>query len=113
MCRDNPILDGKGWESPPPGPHGQVFVRGVEMHDISHLPPPLCAPILDGMENARPSTLTQTLAPAATLDDPFTICSISAVAIILSTMLHEGLGHAAVAIATLHASGTLTSLAWS
>ena len=31
----------------------------------------------------------------------------------LSTMLHEGLGHAAVAIATLHASGTLTSLAWS
>jgi len=31
----------------------------------------------------------------------------------LSTMLHEGLGHAAVAIATLHVSGTLTSLAWS
>lgn len=31
----------------------------------------------------------------------------------IATMLHEGLGHAAVAIATLHASGTLTTVAWS
>jgi hypothetical protein len=47
------------------------------------------------------------------LDDPLTVCAISILACMLSTMLHEGLGHAAVAIATLHASGTLTSLAWS
>lgn len=47
------------------------------------------------------------------LDDAPTICAISILACMLCTMLHEGLGHAAVAIATLHASGTLTSLAWS
>lgn len=56
----------------------------------------------------RPITATKTA-----LDDAPTICAISVIAIILSTMLHEGLGHAAVAIFTLHASGTLTSLAWS
>jgi hypothetical protein len=51
--------------------------------------------------------------PASALDDIPTICAISILACMLSTMLHEGLGHAAVAIATLHVSGTLTSLAWS
>lgn len=49
----------------------------------------------------------------ARLDDIPTICAISVVACMLSTMLHEGLGHAAIAIFTLHASGTLCSLAWS
>lgn len=47
------------------------------------------------------------------LDDPPTICAISVIACMLSTMLHEGLGHALTAVVTLHASGTLTSLAWS
>jgi len=47
------------------------------------------------------------------LDDAPTICAISVIACILSTMLHEGLGHAATAIITLHASGLLCSLAWS
>lgn len=46
-------------------------------------------------------------------DDVPTLCAISTLAIMLSTMLHEGLGHAAIAISTLHASGSLTSLAWS
>jgi hypothetical protein len=65
------------------------------------------------MSDSLPSAETQpTPAKAAALDDAATICAISVLAIILSTMLHEGLGHAAVAIATLHASGTLTSLAW-
>ncbi|HEX5233832.1 MAG TPA: hypothetical protein VFW25_00735 [Silvibacterium sp.] len=50
---------------------------------------------------------------AAALDDSATLCAISVLACMLSTMLHEGLGHAAVAITTLNASGTLTSLAWS
>jgi hypothetical protein len=59
------------------------------------------------MESA-PSTQAQ-----STLDDALTLCAISILACMLSTMLHEGLGHAAIAIATLHASGTLTSLAWS
>lgn len=65
------------------------------------------------MENVELSTHAQAVAPAPALDDPLTICAVSAMAIILATMLHEGLGHAAVAIATLHASGILTSLAWS
>jgi hypothetical protein len=69
--------------------------------------------MLDVMENAAPAPIQTQASPAVVLDDPLTICAISAIAIILSTMLHEGLGHAAVAIATLHASGTLTSLAWS
>ena len=65
------------------------------------------------MSHSVPSAETQpTPAKAAALDDAPTICAISVLAIILSTMLHEGLGHAAVAIATLHSSGTLTSLAW-
>ncbi|MFZ0663592.1 MAG: hypothetical protein WAM66_12930 [Acidobacteriaceae bacterium] len=64
------------------------------------------------MSEAGQSTIVQPGATKAALDDTLTICAISAIAIILSTMLHEGLGHAAVAIATLHASGTLTSLAW-
>lgn len=49
----------------------------------------------------------------AVLDDPPTICAISVIACMLSTMLHEGLGHAVTAVVMLHASGTLTSLAWS
>lgn len=65
------------------------------------------------MSHSLPSAETQpTPAKAAALDDAATICAISIIAEMLSTMLHEGLGHAAVAIATLHASGTLTSLAW-
>ena len=47
------------------------------------------------------------------LDDIPTTCAISIIACMLSTMLHEGLGHATTAILTLHASGTLCSLAWS
>jgi len=49
----------------------------------------------------------------ARLDDIPTISAISVIAEMLSTMLHEGLGHAATAILTLHASGTLCTLAWS
>jgi hypothetical protein len=61
------------------------------------------------MKGTPSSAAVQTVA----LDDAPTVCAISVLGCMLSTMLHEGLGHAAVAIATLHASGTLTSLAWS
>jgi hypothetical protein len=64
--------------------------------------------MLDGMNSPPPAKTS-----SAVLDDPPTICAISILACMISTMLHEGLGHAAVAIVTLHASGTLTSLAWS
>ena len=46
-------------------------------------------------------------------DDPLTICAISIVALMLSTMLHEGLGHGAVALLTGATSGTLSTVAWS
>lgn len=49
----------------------------------------------------------------AVLDDALTVCAISIVASILGDVLHEGLGHAATAIITLHATGTLTTVAWS
>lgn len=65
------------------------------------------------MSEAAQSAVVQPSTTQAVPDDAPTICAISVIAIMLSTMLHEGLGHAAVAIATLHASGTLTSLAWS
>lgn len=60
--------------------------------------------MLDGMSGPEKS---------AAVDDVLTICAISVAACMLTTMLHEGLGHAAVAILTLHASGTLTTVAWS
>lgn len=63
--------------------------------------------MLDAMDT--PPTNSHDTSP----DDVPTICAISIVACMLSTMLHEGLGHAATAVVTLHASGTLCTLAWS
>lgn len=63
--------------------------------------------MLDAM--STPPTPNQ----AAHLDDIPTICAISVIACMFSTMMHEGIGHAATAIFTLHASGTLCTLAWS
>lgn len=65
------------------------------------------------MSEASQSAVVQPVPAKAALDDAPTICAISIIAIMLSTMLHEGVGHALTAIVTLHASGTLTSLAWS
>jgi hypothetical protein len=69
--------------------------------------------MLDAMESTLPSAKPPAVAKPTVLDDIPTLCAISIVATMLATMLHEGLGHAAVAIATLHASGTLTTVAWS
>jgi len=46
-------------------------------------------------------------------DDALTICAISLLAGILSDVLHEGLGHAAVALLTVADSGVLSTVAWS
>ncbi len=46
-------------------------------------------------------------------DDLPTIVAISVIALMLSTMLHEGLGHGAVALLTGATSGTLSTVAWS
>ena len=46
-------------------------------------------------------------------DDILTLIAISIVALMLSTMLHEGVGHGAVALLTGTTSGTLSTVAWS
>lgn len=46
-------------------------------------------------------------------DDTLTLIAISIVTLMLSTMLHEGLGHGAVALLTGTTSGTLSTVAWS
>lgn len=51
--------------------------------------------------------------PVASKDDTLTICSISVIALMLSTMLHEGLGHGALALLTGATWGTLSTVAWS
>ncbi len=50
---------------------------------------------------------------SAPKDDTLIIIAISIVALMLSTMLHEGLGHGAVAMLTGTTSGTLSTVAWS
>ncbi len=49
----------------------------------------------------------------STKDDIPTICAISVVASMIGTMLHEGLGHCALALLTGATSGTLSTVAWS
>lgn len=46
-------------------------------------------------------------------DDLLTVIAISVIALMISTMLHEGLGHGAVALLTGATSGTLSTVAWS
>lgn len=56
---------------------------------------------------------TTTDKAAAQKDDLLTVCAISVIASMLGTMLHEGLGHGAVALLTGATSGTLSTVAWS
>jgi hypothetical protein len=46
-------------------------------------------------------------------DDVLTLCAVSLVAEMLGDVLHEGLGHAAVALLTGARSGVLSTVAWS
>jgi hypothetical protein len=46
-------------------------------------------------------------------DDWVTVCAISLVAGMIGDVLHEGVGHALVALLTVAPSGTLTAVAWS
>src|SRR6202041_2484775 len=46
-------------------------------------------------------------------DDVLTICAISLLAAMLANVVHEGLGHAVVALLTGTQSGVLTTVAWS
>ena len=51
--------------------------------------------------------------PARAKDDALTVVAISLVAEMLGDVLHEGLGHAAVALLTGAKSGVLSTVAWS
>jgi hypothetical protein len=48
-----------------------------------------------------------------TNDDALTVCAISVLSAMLADVLHEGLGHAALALTTGAQSGVLTTVAWS
>jgi hypothetical protein len=52
-------------------------------------------------------------APGDVHDDTITVCAIAMIGAILADVLHEGLGHAALAFLTGAQSGTLSTVAWS
>jgi hypothetical protein len=54
-----------------------------------------------------------TTPPDSIPDDTLTVCAISALAAMLASVLHEGVGHAAIALLTGMPSGLLTAVAWS
>ena len=56
---------------------------------------------------------TSTTATDIVPDDTLTVCAISILAAMLASILHEGVGHAAIALATGTKSGLLTAVAWS
>lgn len=47
------------------------------------------------------------------VDDTLTVCAVAMLGAMSASVLHEGLGHAVVAIATGTSSGLLTAVAWS
>lgn len=51
--------------------------------------------------------------PKQVRDDAFTICAIAALESVVSDQLHEGLGHATVALLSGAHSGVLSTVAWS
>src|SRR5215470_7635655 len=57
--------------------------------------------------------VTPTHNQQAESDDLLTVSAIAALAAILASLLHEGVGHAAIALATGAKSGVLTAVAWS
>ena len=56
-------------------------------------------------------TPTGTVSP--TNDDALTVCAISLLSAMIANVLHEGLGHGAMALMIGAQSGVLTTVAWS
>lgn len=58
---------------------------------------------------------SETETPALVLqkDDRLTVCTVAALAFMLGDVLHEGLGHACVALATVAPQGVISTVAWS
>jgi len=57
--------------------------------------------------------MTTSAAPIPSKDDILTICAISLLAAIIADVLHEGVGHAALALLLGAQSGVLSTVAWS
>jgi hypothetical protein len=57
--------------------------------------------------------MATTTAVASLTDDALTVCVISALAAMLADVLHEGVGHALLALLTGARSGVLSTVAWS
>jgi hypothetical protein len=55
----------------------------------------------------------QTSASVNLGDDPVTVCAIAALAFMLGDVLHEGLGHACLALLTVAPQGIISTVAWS
>ncbi len=58
-------------------------------------------------------TASSVTVPPPVKDDALTICAISLISAMLADVLHEGLGHAALALLTGTQSGVLSTVAWS
>src|ERR1700734_3238742 len=63
------------------------------------------------IEQAKMAATSGTVSPRK--DDAVTVCGISLLSAMLADVLHEGLGHGAVALMTGAQSGVLTTVAWS
>jgi hypothetical protein len=57
--------------------------------------------------------MSTTTAVPPVKDDALTVCAISALAAMLADVLHEGVGHALLAVLTGAKSGVLSTVAWS
>lgn len=57
--------------------------------------------------------MTTSAAPFPTKDDTLTICAISLLAAMIADVLHEAVGHAALAVLLGAQSGVLSTVAWS
>lgn len=66
------------------------------------------------MASTQP-TVHESVAPRgeAAGDSLVTVCAVGALAMMFSTTLHEGIGHAVTALLTVSPSGVLSSVAWS
>lgn len=51
--------------------------------------------------------------PSTVRDETLTVCAIAVLAAMIASVLHEGIGHAAIALLTGAQSGLLTAVAWS
>jgi hypothetical protein len=65
------------------------------------------------MASSQPAIhLVPATAHAAAKDNLPTVCAVAALGMMLSNVLHEGLGHAATALLTVSPSGVLSTVAW-